>query len=53
MEDVEIDKYPDGSYGICFCCKEYIRYLNPYAEGVVKLEIKLESDSKEIEDERT
>ena len=39
MEDIEIDEYSDGSYGICFSCKEYIRYLNPHIEGIVKLEV--------------
>lgn len=53
MEDIEIDEYPDGSYGICFGCKEYVRYLNPHIEGIVKLEVQLESDSTEVEDERT
>lgn len=50
MEDIEIDKYPDGSYGIRCCCKEYVRYI---AEGVEELETELNSDSKEVEDERT
>lgn len=53
MKDIEIDKHQDGSYGTCFCHKEYVRYLNPDTEGVVKLEVELESDSKEVEDERT
>ena len=50
MENIEIDEYPDGSYGICFGGKEYIRYLT---EEIVKLEVELESDSTEVEDERT
>lgn len=47
MEDIEIDEYPDGGYGICFGGRGYVRYLT---EGIVKLEVELESDSKEVED---
>ena len=49
MKEVKMDKLPDGRYGICFYCKEYIRYLDPYTERIVKLEVELNSDSKEVE----